>query len=242
MKKDFIIPAIDIMDGKAVRLTQGDYAQKKVYGEDPLTIAKNFEAAGIRRLHLVDLDGAKARKLVNMKVLQKIADHTGLVIDFGGGITNTAAVETVLSAGASLVTVGSIAITDPLLLRSWADRFGAERFFIGADVWREQVKIKGWLEDGGTDVFSFLSSMIEHGFKHFFCTDISKDGLLQGPSIELYRQLVQQFPLVELVASGGVQSIADLHLLEQAGCSGAIVGKAIYEGNISLNEITIFNR
>jgi len=241
MKKDFIIPAIDIMDGKAVRLAQGDYAQKKVYHQDPLAIAKEFEAAGIRRLHLVDLDGAKARKLVNIAVLEKIAGQTNLVIDFGGGITHTADVERVLAAGASLLTVGSMAVTDPLLLRSWADRFGPGRFFIGADVLREQVKIKGWLEDGGVDIFNFLTSMIEYGFGHFFCTDISKDGLLQGPSIELYRKLAEQFPLVKLVASGGVQSMADLELLEQTGCSGAIVGKAIYEGNISLNEITAFN-
>jgi len=241
MKTDFIIPAIDIMDGKAVRLTQGDYARKKMYHEDPLTIAKEFEAAGIRRLHLVDLDGAKARKLVNINVLEKIAGQTNLTIGFGGGITHTAAVEQVLAAGASLVTVGSIAVTDPLLLKSWADRFGVARFFIGADALQQQVRIKGWLEDAGMDVYAFLRSMIELGFDHFFCTDISKDGLLQGPSVELYGEVLKEFPYIQLVASGGVQSLADLQLLKDAGCSGAIVGKAIYEGNIRLDELTAFN-
>jgi phosphoribosylformimino-5-aminoimidazole carboxamide ribotide isomerase len=232
-----IIPAIDIIDGKCVRLTQGDYAQKTVYNENPADVAKSFEDAGLQRLHLVDLDGAKAGKIVNYKTLEQIAKVTRLVIDFGGGIKQKADVEQVLNAGAAMATVGSIAVKNENLFSAWIEDFGADKFLLGADVKNEKIAIGGWLEATNTDVFSFIQKYAAKGIKNIFCTDVSKDGLLQGPSIDLYKKIITRFSQINFIASGGVSNIHDLQALAQIGCYGAIVGKAIYEGKISLEEL-----
>ncbi len=232
-----IIPAIDLIDGKCVRLTQGDYRQKVIYNHDPLEVAKSFEDAGMARLHLVDLDGAKAGKVVNWKVLEKIASNTNLDIDFGGGVKQRQDVETILHSGAVMVTVGSIAVKDEAAFCDWINVYGADKFFLGADVKHEKIAIHGWLETSDRDVFSFVDYYASKGIKNIFCTDVSKDGLLQGPSTDLYKKIIDQFPEIELVASGGVASVADLQALKAIGCSGAIVGKAIYENKISLEDL-----
>ena len=187
-----IIPAIDIINGKAVRLTKGDYAQQKVYNENPVEVAKQFEAAGIERLHIVDLDGAKAGKIINLKVLEEIATATNLVIDFGGGVKNINDVGNIFNAGAAMVTVGSLAVKHPELLEEWLMEFSAEKFLVGADVLDEKIKISGWLEDGGINIFDFIGKMISLGTTNIFCTDISKDGMLEGPSFELYKRILEQ--------------------------------------------------
>ncbi len=232
-----IIPAIDIINGKCVRLTRGDYAQQKVYNDNPVDVAKQFADAGIRRVHLVDLDGAKAGKIVNLAVLENIATATNLVIDFGGGIKNMDDVGSVFNAGATMATIGSLAVKRPELLEEWLMEFGADKFLIGADVLDGKIKISGWLEDGGIDIFSFIGKMIGLGASNIFCTDISKDGAMEGPSIELYKQIMEQHPEINLIASGGVTDINDVIELKSIGCSGAIIGKAIYEGNISLQQL-----
>lgn len=231
-----LIPAIDLINGQCVRLTQGDYDQKTTYSENPLEVAKQFEAAGIERLHLVDLDGAKAGKVTNLKVLESIASQTKLTIDFGGGIHSIQDVGDVFNAGAAMATIGSLAVKQPQLLEEWVLEFGAARFLIGADVLNRQVRIKGWLEDGGIDVFAFIGSMLSVGICDVFCTDISKDGMLQGPSIELYQHILSEHPEVNLIASGGVQNLQDLEQLQAIGCTGAIVGKALYEGSIQVSD------
>ena len=236
-----IIPAIDIIDGKCVRLTEGDYAQKKIYNEDPLEVAKAFEGIGLMRLHLVDLDGAKAGQVVNWKVLEKIANNTELKIDFGGGIKTEATLKTVLDTGATYATIGSLAVKNELLFQEWISRFGAKVFMLGADVLEEKIAIGGWLEKTEISVFEFMKSYIDKGVKQIFCTDIKKDGKLQGPSIELYRKIIEQFPNLHLIASGGVSSLDDLIELEEIGCSAAIVGKAIYENKITISELANFN-
>lgn len=236
-----IIPAIDIIDGKCVRLTKGDYAQKKVYNDNPVEVAKQFEDAGIKRLHVVDLDGAKAGKVINLAVLENIAAATKLKIDFGGGVKNIEDVESIFQAGAAMVTIGSLAVKQPQLLEEWLMEFGAERFFIGADVLDAKIKISGWLEDTGVNIFEFIGKMISLGAVNIFCTDISKDGVLQGPSIELYKQIMEQHPEIQLVASGGVSNIEDVKKLKEIGCSGAIIGKAIYEERITLEELITYN-
>lgn len=236
-----IIPAIDIIDGKCVRLTKGDYAQQKVYNENPLEVAKQFEAAGITRLHIVDLDGAKAGSIVNLKILEAIAANTKLVIDFGGGIKKINDVESVFNAGAAIVTIGSMAVKHPELLEEWLMEFGADKFLIGADVLDEKIKISGWLEDGGINIFDFIGKMIGLGATNIFCTDISKDGVMQGPSIDLYKKILEQHPEIKLIASGGVSNINDVIALQETGCSGAIIGKAIYEGLITLDQLIIHN-
>jgi len=236
-----IIPAIDIIDGKCVRLTKGDYAQQKVYNENPLEVAKQFEAAGITRLHIVDLDGAKAGSIVNLKILETVAANTKLVIDFGGGIKKINDVESVFNAGAAIVTIGSMAVKHPELLEEWLMEFGADKFLIGADVLDEKIKISGWLEDGGINIFEFIGKMIGLGATNIFCTDISKDGVMQGPSIDLYKKIFEQHPEIKLIASGGVSNINDVIALQEIGCSGAIIGKAIYEGLITLDELSIIN-
>jgi phosphoribosylformimino-5-aminoimidazole carboxamide ribotide isomerase len=233
-----IIPAIDLIDGKCVRLTQGDYSQKKIYNENPLEVAKEFEDAGIKRLHLVDLDGAKAGTVINFPVLEKIACQTKLEIDFGGGIKNDEDLDKIFSAGAKLAAVGSIAVKDPAKFFSWIDKYGSEKIFLGADVKEERIVVSGWLETTDISVFEFLSFNVLKGIKNIFCTDVAKDGLLQGPSIELYKNILRQFPGINLVASGGVSSVEDLKALERAGLSGVIVGKAIYENKIALAELT----
>jgi len=236
-----IIPAIDIIEGKCVRLTEGDYAQKKIYNEDPLEVAKAFEGIGLMRLHLVDLDGAKAGEVVNWKVLEKIANNTELKIDFGGGIKTEAILKTVLDTGATYATIGSLAVKNELLFQEWIARFGANTFMLGADVFEEKIAIGGWMEKTEISVFDFMKSYIDKGVKQIFCTDIKKDGKLQGPSIELYQKIIEQFPTLQLIASGGISSLDDLIELEEIGCAAAIVGKAIYENKITISELANFN-
>ena len=235
-----IIPAIDIIEGKCVRLTEGDYTQKKIYNEDPLEVAKQFEGVGLMRLHLVDLDGAKAGAVVNWKVLEKIANKTGLIIDFGGGIKTEVTLKTVLDTGATYATIGSLAVKESATFEEWIERFGAQIFMLGADVYEEKIAVGGWLEKTEIDVFDFIGSYMDKGVTQIFCTDIQKDGKLEGPSIELYQKILQQYPTLQLIASGGVSQLKDLEELRRIGCSGAIVGKAIYENKISLLELASF--
>ena len=236
-----IIPAIDIIEGKCVRLTQGDYLQKKIYNEDPLEVAKAYEGAGLKRLHLVDLDGAKAGQVVHWKVLEKITHHTKLTIDFGGGIKTTSTLESVLNAGATYATIGSIAVKNELLFQEWIHQFGAEIFLLGADVVNEKIAISGWLEKTNLSVFDFIQSYISKGIQQIFCTDIQKDGKMEGPSLALYQKIIKQFPTLQLIASGGVSSLEDLQALEKVGCSAAIIGKAIYENKITLSALAQYN-
>lgn len=235
-----IIPAIDIIDGKCVRLTQGDYSQKKVYNEHPLEVAKEFEDAGMKRLHLVDLDGAKAGSVINWKVLETIAGKTSLVIDFGGGIKKEKDVEIVFNSGAALATVGSIAVKNENELVNWFSQFGADKFLLGADVKDEKIAIGGWLETTDIWIYDFIEKYVGHSVSQLFCTDVSKDGKLEGPSIDLYKNVIAKFPSLHFIASGGVSSLQDLDQLEEIGCKGAIVGKAIYEGRIQLSELKKF--
>lgn len=235
-----LIPAIDIIDGKCVRLTQGDYAQKTIYNENPLEVALEFEAIGIKRLHLVDLDGAKKGQVVNLKVLEKIAANTKLTIDFGGGIKTDEDIKNVYEAGATLATIGSVAVKNKALFFSWLNKYGADKILLGADVKDEKIAVGGWLETTNISIFDFIKENNEGGIKTIFCTDIAKDGLLQGPSLDLYKKIITQFPKLNLIASGGVASIKDLEELKEAGCSGAIVGKAIYEGRITMDELKSF--
>lgn len=235
-----IIPAIDIIDGKCVRLTQGDYEQKKIYNEHPLEVAKEFEDAGLQRLHLVDLDGAKAGAVKNWKVLEMIASKTKLVIDFGGGIKKEEDVNIVFNSGAALATIGSLAVKDESLFVQWLKKYGANRFLLGADVKEEKIAVAGWLETTDVWIYDFIAKYVEYGIQQLFCTDVSKDGKLEGPSVELYKNIIQQFPSLFFIASGGVASMDDLHQLQAAGCKGAIVGKAIYEGRIQLKDLKSF--
>jgi phosphoribosylformimino-5-aminoimidazole carboxamide ribotide isomerase len=233
-----IIPAIDIIDGKCVRLTQGDYTQKKVYNERPIEVALAFQDAGLKRLHLVDLDGAREGAVRNWKVLETIAGKTELVVDFGGGIKTAADVDIVFNSGAALATVGSIAVKDAELFVSWLRQYGAMRFLLGADVKNEKIAVSGWQETTDRWVYDFIAEYIEKGVKQIFCTDVSKDGLLQGPALELYRNIVGKFPELHFIASGGVSGMDDVRQLEEVGCKGVIIGKAIYEGYITLTEIS----
>lgn len=236
-----IIPAIDIIDGKCVRLTQGDYNQKKVYNENPLEVAKAFEDAGMTRLHLVDLDGAKAGQVRNWKVLETIAGKTGMVIDFGGGVKVENDVEIIFNSGAALVTVGSIAVKDEATFVSWLKKFGNDRFLLGADVKDEKIAVHGWLETTDIWIYDFIQKYSDHGVQQVFCTDVAKDGALQGPSIDLYKSIIQKFPDLHFIASGGVSNINDVHQLIEIGCKGVIIGKAIYEGHITLKELQKIN-
>ena len=236
----FIIPAIDIIEGKCVRLTKGDYEQKKIYNEDPREVAKEFEDAGLQRLHLVDLDGAKAGEVKNWKVLEQIASKTELVIDFSGGISTRKNVSICFDSGASFAAVGSIAVKDEITFTGWLLEFGVDKFMIGADVKEEKLAIKGWTETTDLPVFDLIENYKTKGVKQFFCTDISKDGLLQGTGIDLYKKILNSHPSIDLIASGGVSSIDDLLQLREAGCSGAIVGKAIYEKKILLKDLKLF--
>lgn len=235
-----IIPAIDLIDGRCVRLTEGDYARKTVYHEDPLAMAKSFEEAGLLRLHLVDLDGAKAGRVVNWKVLEDIAKGTGLSIDFGGGVKTEEEVQRILDAGARWVTVGSIAVRDEERLLGWFERHGPDRFLLGADVRDGMIAIGAWTETTGLSWKDFLGRYLSHGVRQAFCTDVSRDGRLEGPSLALYQEMRAAFPGLGLIASGGVASMEDLHALREVGCIGAIVGKAIYEGRIGLEELSRF--
>jgi len=235
-----IIPAIDIIDGKCVRLSQGDYDQKKVYNENPLEVAKMFESAGLRRLHLVDLDGAKAQHIVNYKVLQKIANETSLVIDFGGGLKSDGDLRIAFECGASMITGGSIAVKNPDVFMTWIEKYGSEKIILGADVKNEKIAVSGWLETTDVDLMPFIRSFTEKGIDKVICTDISKDGMLQGASIELYRKILDKFPGLYLIASGGVSSMADIESLEAVGIPAVITGKAIYEGRIKMKELENF--
>ena len=235
-----IIPAIDLIGGKCVRLTKGDYAMQTTYSDKPLEAAKQFQDAGITRLHMVDLDGARTGKLTNLKVLEEVAAGTNLRIDYGGGIQSMQDVASVLSAGAAMAAIGSMAVRHPELLEEWLLEFGADTFFIGADVLNEQIRISGWLQDGGIDIFSFVGRMIGLGVTNIFCTDIDRDGALQGPSLELYKQIIHEHPEIRLVASGGVTTVEDIRNLKEAGCSGVIIGKALYEGRITLKALGEF--
>jgi len=236
-----IIPAIDIIEGKCVRLEQGDYNKVSLYHKDPLEVAKKFEDAGLRRLHLVDLDGAKAGSVKNWKVLEAIAGKTSLVIDFGGGIKAEKDVEIVFSSGAALATVGSIAVKNAEEFVKWLLKFGAEKFLLGADVKKEKITVSGWQEETKIWVYDFMQKYIDHGIKQIFCTDVSKDGKLEGPATDLYENIVAKFPRLFFIASGGVSSVDDLKRLEEIGCKGAIVGKAIYENRITLDELRKIN-
>ncbi len=232
-----LIPAIDIIDGKCVRLTEGDYSQKKIYNEHPLEVAKAFEDAGLQRLHLVDLDGARNGAVKNWKVLEAIAGKTDLVIDFGGGIKTEKDLNIVFNSGAALATIGSMAVKNDQEFIKWLDNFGADKFFLGADVKDEKIAVNGWLETTDIWVYDFIQKYIGKGVHQIFCTDVSKDGKLEGPSLDLYKTIVQQFPELYFVASGGVSSMNDLDELRKIGCKGVIIGKAIYEGRISLTDL-----
>lgn len=236
-----LIPAIDLIDAKCVRLSQGDYAQTKVYNENPLEVAKAFEDVGIRRLHLVDLDGAKAHHIVNYKVLENIATHTSLEIDFGGGLKSDEDLRIAFECGAKMVTGGSIAVKSPELFEKWLQEYGGERIILGSDVKDEKIAINGWQDKTNIDIWSFLADYQAKGVRKTICTDIAFDGMLAGPSIALYRKMIERFPDLYLIASGGVSGMDDIHCLQEAGLPAVIFGKAIYEGRISLQELSIFN-
>lgn len=232
-----IIPAIDLIEGKCVRLSQGDYTKKTIYNENPIEVAKQFQDAGIKRLHLVDLDGAKTGKIKNIAVLEKIASQTSLSIDYGGGVKSTTDFQSVLNAGAKFVAIGSVAVKQPLLFAEWLSVFGAEKIMLGTDVKENKLAVSAWQETTDIDIFEFLKEKTKQGIKHVFSTDISKDGMLSGPAIELYKNLHASFPEIGLIASGGVSCIDDVYAVEKAGCSGVIIGKAIYEGRINLHDL-----
>jgi len=235
-----IIPAIDLIDGKCVRLSQGDFSRKTIYSEVPLDVAKSFEDAGITRLHIVDLDGAKTGKIVNHHVLENIANNTNLIIDMGGGVRTNQDVQLLLNSGAKYVSVGSIAYKSPELFKQWINDFGADSFLLGADVKDKMISVHGWLENTSLSVFDFITTNTAHGINNIFCTDIATDGMLTGPAIDLYKEILKQFPSINLIASGGVSKMNDIHALNEIGCSGVIVGKAIYEERITLKEISAF--
>ena len=232
-----IIPAIDIIDGKCVRLTKGDYTTKKIYNENPLEIAKSFEDNGIQFLHVVDLDGAKSNRIINYKILKKLASQTTLAIDFGGGLKSEKDVEIAFESGAKQITGGSIAAKNRSEFVGWINRFGAEKVILGADCKDRKIATDGWLEESDTDVIEFIQSYEENGIRDVISTDISKDGMLKGPSIKLYKDILNQTQ-VSLIASGGVSNINDLYRLKEIGCSGVIIGKAIYEGRITIKELS----
>ena len=231
-----LIPAIDIIGGQCVRLTKGDYDQKTVYGE-PLDMALEFERIGFKRLHVVDLDGAKSKHIVNENVLKAITSATSLTVDFGGGIKTDEDIEKAFAAGAAMVTVGSVAVTNPDLFMGWLEKFGAERMILGADVRHGKISINGWEEDSGEDLLPFLQKYVDAGVRNVLCTEISKDGTLAGPAVELYKDIMDAYPQLHLIASGGVSSKEDIEGLDAAGIPAIVFGKAIYEGRIDLREI-----
>ncbi len=235
-----IIPAIDLIEGKCVRLSQGDYSQKTIYNENPLEVAKMFADAGINRLHLVDLDGAKAHHIVNHRVLEKISSGTNLVVDFGGGLKTDDDLRIAFECGASMVTGGSIAVKNPEIFSSWISKYGGEKIILGADVKDEKIAVSGWLETTDLELLPFIKNYLHLGISKVICTDISKDGMLQGPSIDLYKKMILNEPTMYLIASGGVSSINDIEILSEAGIPAVITGKAIYEGKIKLSELSKF--
>ena len=235
-----LIPAIDIIDGKCVRLSQGDYDTKKIYNEKPLEVAKEFEANGIQRLHVVDLDGAKSSHVVNYKALDAIAGHTSLTIDFGGGIKTDEDLMIAFENGAHMVTLGSVAVKKPELFKKWLHQYGAEKIILGADVKDNRISVSGWLEEGPQELMPFLTNYTQEGVSKVLCTDISRDGMLQGPSIELYKQVMQRFPTMHLIASGGVSGVDDIIRLDDAGIPAVVFGKALYEGRITMKDLKRF--
>lgn len=232
-----IIPAIDIIEGKCVRLTKGEYSSKKVYNEDPLEVAKQFEDNGITRLHMVDLDGAKSSHVVNYNVLERIAGHTNLTIDFGGGIKSDEDVSIAFNSGSHMITVGSIAVKNKPLFVSWIKKFGADRIILGADVKDNKISINGWKEESNDNLVDFLKDYTAEGIERVLCTDISRDGMLKGPATGLYENIMSEFPEMKLIASGGVSSISDIDTLDKAGIPSVVFGKAIYEGRITMQEL-----
>jgi phosphoribosylformimino-5-aminoimidazole carboxamide ribotide isomerase len=236
----YIIPAIDIIGGKCVRLTQGDYNQKKEYHDNPLEMAKRFEDAGIKRLHLVDLDGAKAKKIINSEVLKSVASGTSLQVDFGGGVQSDEDITLAFELGAQQLTGGSIAVKNPSLFESWIAKYGGEKIILGADVKNRKIAISGWEETSSIDLIDFIKAYHAKGISYVICTDVAKDGLLLGPSVDLYKEIMQEIPNIKLIASGGVSHIKDLEELQKSGVYGTIVGKAYYEGRITLEELAAF--
>ena len=232
-----LIPAIDIIGGQCVRLTKGDYDQKTVYRDSPAEVAKEFEQIGFKRLHVVDLDGAKSKHIVNSEVLRRVTTDTHLVVDFGGGIKTDEDIEKAFAAGASMVTIGSIAVTHPDLFLGWLDKYGSEQMILGADVRHGKISINGWKEDSSEDLLPFLKKYVDAGVRNVLCTEISKDGTLAGPAIGLYSQIMEAYPDLHLIASGGVSSIDDIMALNDAGIPSVVFGKAIYEGRINLKEL-----
>ena len=232
-----LVPAIDIIDGKCVRLTKGDYEQKTVYRDSPADVAQEFEQLGFSRLHVVDLDGAKSRHIVNDRVLREITTRTRLIVDFGGGIKTDDDIEKAFAAGAAMVTVGSVAVTQPALFAEWLQKYGTDKMILGADVRGGKISINGWKEDSAEDLLPFLQKYIAMGVKNVLCTEISKDGTLQGPATLLYKEVMAAYPTLHLIASGGVSALADIMALEEAGIPSVVFGKAIYEGRINMNEL-----
>jgi phosphoribosylformimino-5-aminoimidazole carboxamide ribotide isomerase len=232
-----IIAAIDIIEGKCVRLSKGDFSQKKIYNENPFEVAKQFEDAGIKRLHLVDLDGAKTGEVKNWKALESIVSKTSLIIDFGGGIKSEEDVTTALNIGASLIAIGSMAVKNKTEFVKWLTQFGSEKFLLGADVKNKKIVVHGWTETTDLIVYDFIEKYMQRGIKQIFCTDVSKDGMLKGPSVKLYQSIIEKFKDIDLIASGGVSSTDDINILEDCGCKGVIIGKAFYEGKILLKEL-----
>lgn len=232
-----LIPAIDIIDGKCVRLTKGDYDQKKVYSDSPADVAKHFEQMGFSRLHVVDLDGAKSKHIVNSATLEAISACTSLKIDFGGGIKTDDDIDKAFNSGASMVTIGSVAISHPELFEKWLKQYGPDRIILGADTRNGKISVNGWKEDSDTDLFHLLDKFVALGVKNVLCTDISKDGTMRGPAIDLYKEIMHHYPTLHLIASGGVSSNADIIELDQAGIPAVVFGKAFYEGKIDINEL-----
>ncbi len=237
MKKIELIPAIDIIEGKCVRLTKGEYSSQKTYSENPLEIAKQLEDIGVKRLHMVDLDGAKSKHIVNHKVLETIANSTSLKIDFGGGIKSDADIHTAFDSGASLVTIGSVASTSPELFMSWIDKYGTDKIILGADVRNGMISINGWKEDSQYSLFDFLDKYIEAGIINILCTEISRDGMLEGPATDLYKEIMQRYPNINLIASGGISCMKDIEVLDDNGIPSVVFGKAMYEERISMADI-----
>ena len=235
-----IIPAIDIIEGKCVRLSKGDYNTKKVYNENPLEVAKAFEDHGIQHLHLVDLDGAKSKHIVNYNVLEQIATKTDLKIDFGGGLKSDDDLRIAFDSGAKQITGGSIAVKNPEVFEKWLTAYGSEKIILGADCHNGKIAVSGWLEESELEVIPFIKDYQKKNISYVICTDISKDGMLEGPSIELYKDILKETPNLNLIASGGITSLDDLHALKDIGCEGAIIGKAIYENRISLKDLKRF--
>lgn len=239
-KRIELIPAIDIIDGKCVRLSQGDYESKKIYNNNPIEMAKEFEAHGLKRLHVVDLDGASSKHIVNYKTLESIAMRTSLVIDFGGGIKTDKDIDIAFSCGAQIVTLGSVAIKQPEIFLSWLQKYGSEKIILGADVKDGNIAVSGWKENSQTELMPFLYTYVGHGVTNVLCTDISRDGMLKGPATQLYQDIMRQHPKLHLIASGGVSGIDDILRLEEAGIPAVVFGKALYEGRIQLSDFERF--